>query len=171
MTLSMHPASVPVFTRALGNLRHILDKAERHAKTAGVKPEALLQARLAPNMFPLTRQIQSAGDIAKGCAARLAGGEPPAFADDETTFAQLRERLDKTLGYLATFKPEQIDGSEKRPATLKTQQAKSGSITFEGQQYLTYYALPNFYFHVVTAYAILRNKGVPLGKMDYLGAP
>lgn len=171
MTLSMYQASVPNFVRALTNLKAILAKAAAQAEKQGLDPAMLITARLAPDMFPLARQIQSAGDIAKGCIARLAGGEPPSYADTEATFAELQTRLETTIIFLNTFKPEQIDGSEARITTLKTKQVASGEIQFPGQVYLLYYALPNFYFHVTAAYVILRNQGMQISKLDYLGRP
>jgi hypothetical protein len=161
MPLSMHQASVPLFVRALGNLSAILEKGAAHPDG-----DALVEARLAPDMLTLAGQIQRASDTAKGCAARLAGIEPPSFPDDEKTFAQLQARIAKTLDFLRSVKPEQIDGSEDKPVTLK---AGPRELKFTGASYLLTFAIPNFYFHVTTAYAILRHKGVPIGKMDYIG--
>jgi uncharacterized protein len=127
----------------------------------------LAEARLAPDMHPLTRQIQMASDGAKAGAARLAGAEPPSFPDVETTFPELKARLAKTVAYLETIKPEQIDGGEERTIELKF---PDGSMTFSGRDFLFLFSLPNFLFHVTTAYDVLRNQGVPLGKMDYMGA-
>lgn len=165
---SMYQTSVPVFVRTLTNLKNILQKAAKHAETGNIEPTDLLNARLAADMYTLTRQIQSAGDIAKACVARLAGGEPTAYEDTEATFPELISRVEKTIAYIRTFTPEQIYGSEERTATLLS---PGGAIPFKGHQYLLYYALPNFFFHAVTAYAILRHKGVAIGKMDYLGRP
>lgn len=165
-TISMYNASIPAFVRALRNLRHILERGEAHAIDRGFEPGVLLQARLAPDMRPLLSQVQMASDTAKNGAARLAGVEAPVFTDDETDFAGLYARLDRAIAYLKAFAPEQLDGSESRPVVLKTPR---GEHSFEGLGYLTGFALPNLYFHVSTAYALLRHNGVALGKLDYLG--
>jgi uncharacterized protein len=167
MAISMYQASVPVLIRMLGNLRAILDKAAAHAETRKIDPAALTGARLFPDMFALTRQVQIASDMAKGCGARLAGVEPPKYEDNETSFAELTARIDRTVEFLKTLKPEQIDGSEARDIVL---QLRNGKREFKGQVYLQHFVLPNFYFHVTTAYNILRHNGVELGKMDFLGA-
>lgn len=166
MSLSMYQASVPVLIRGLNNLAVILNKGIAHAEAKNIAPEVFLQARLAPDMFPLVRQVQSVSDIAKGCAARLAGIEVPSYADTETTFPELQERIAKTVTFLESIASEQIDGSEERAITLKI---RSHEIHFIGQGYLLAFAMPNFYFHLTTAYDILRHNGVELGKMDYLG--
>jgi hypothetical protein len=166
MSLSMYQASVPAFLQMLGGLAGVLAKAEAHAAERKIEPAVLLNYRLAPDMFPLIRQIRIATDHAKGCCARLAGVEVPSYADDETSFADLRARLEKTVGFVRGFQPEAIDGSEEREITLMV---GSQPMTFKGQPYLVNFVLPNFYFHVTTAYAILRHAGVPLGKRDYLG--
>jgi len=166
MTISMYQASVPVFVRMLNNLVVILEKAVAHAEAKKIAPAVLLNSRLYPDMFPLSRQVQIASDTAKGGAARLAGIEPPKYEDNETTFPELIERLRKTIAYLNTLKPEQIDGSEKRAVTLKV---RDEMLTFEGLTFLLNRALPNLYFHVSAAYAILRHSGVEIGKKDYLG--
>lgn len=166
MSISMYQASVPVMLRSLNNLRAILVKAAAHAEAKKIDPAVLLQSRLYPDMFPLVRQVQTVSDMAKSCASRLAGLEPPKYEDTETTFTDLLARIDKTIAHLKTFKSEQIDGSEERAVELKTPR---GPINFKGLQYLLYFLLPNFYFHVTTAYGILRHNGVELGKMDYLG--
>lgn len=168
MSISMYQASVPAFIRMLNNLAAILDKALAHADARKIDPAVLLGSRLYPDMLPLVRQVQIASDTAKGCAARLAGVEPPKYEDNEQTFADLAARIQKTVAYLETFSAEQIDGSEERMVTLPMH---SGPMTFVGQSYLQGYALPNFYFHVTTAYAILRHNGVEIGKRDYLGQP
>lgn len=168
MTLSMYQASVPVFRRALANLRHVLQKGEAHATDKGFEPEVLLQTRLIPDMLPLLRQVQIAADMATRGSARLAGEEPRPFADEETTFAQLYARIDAALDYIGTFAPERIDGSEARPITL---QMRSGEMKFSGQDYLLDFLLPNLFFHCTTTYAILRQCGVALGKTDFIGAP
>ena len=164
--ISMYAASVPAFLRALRNLRHVLERGEAHALERGFDPAVLLQARLAPDMRPLLGQVQMATDTAKNGAARLAGIDAPVFPDDEADFAGLYARLDRAIAYLGTFTADQLDGCETRPVVLKT---PGGEHRFEGFGYLTGFALPNLYFHVTTAYAILRHNGVPLGKLDYLG--
>ena len=165
--LSMYQASVPVFLRALRNLRHILEKGEAHAREHGEDAGALLQARLYEEMFPLVRQVQLATDTAKFGAARLAGVESPRFEDVETTFEELYARLDAVADYLRTFDEAALQGSETRAVTLSTR--TRGDLHFDGRGYLLGFALPNLFFHVTTAYAILRHRGVPLGKLDYLG--
>jgi len=166
MSISMYLASVPPILRALTNLRAILEKAAAHAEARKIAPSVLVNARLYPDMFPLSRQVQIATDNAKGAASRLAGMEPPKYEDNESTFQELVARIDKTIALLETFKPEQIDGSEDKTITLAM---RDRTITFKGMPYLLDYALPNFYFHVVTAYAILRHSGVEIGKHDFLG--
>lgn len=166
MTISMYQASVPVFIRQLTNLAAILKKAEAHAEAKKIEPAVFINARLAPDMYALARQVQIASDSAKGCAARLAGIEVPSYADTETTFAELQARIAKTVDFLKGIKPDQIDGSEDREVVLKM---RSGDVTFRGQPYLLDFAMPNLYFHCTTAYAILRHNGVEIGKMDYLG--
>ena len=166
MTISMYQASVPVFIRMLNNFAAILEKAAAHAEAKKIAPAVLLNSRLYPDMFPLSRQVQIASDTAKGGAARLAGTEPPKYEDNETTFPELIERLRKTIAYLNTLKPAQIDGSEKRAVTLKV---RDEMLTFEGLTFLLNRVLPNLYFHISTAYAILRHSGVEIGKKDYLG--
>ena len=165
MTISMYQASVPVFQRLLSNLDHLLDKAVADAAKRRIDPQVFLQARLAPDMFHLIRQVQIACDHAKGAPSRLAGVEVPKFADDEASFPQLQERIAKTQAYLATFKPAQIDGSEARDISLM---AGPRELKFNGLDYLLGFALPNFFFHFTTAYAILRHNGVDLGKRDYI---
>ncbi len=166
MSLSMYQASVPGFIRILQNLTAILAKAEAHATTKKIDLAVFVNARLAPDMLPLARQIQIATDAVKGCAARLAGVDVPSYADTETTFPELKERIAKTIAFLETFKPEQIDGSEDKVVTLKL----GGKDTdFKGQPYLLHFVIPNFYFHVAMTYALLRHNGVDIGKMDYLG--
>lgn len=165
--LSMYQASVPVFLRALRNLRHVLEKGEAHARGRGEDPAALLQARLYEDKLPLVRQVQIATDTAKFGAARLAGVESPRFEDVETTFDELYARLDAIADYLRTFDETALQGSETRVVTLSTR--TRGDLHFDGRGYLLGHALPNLFFHVTTAYAILRHHGVPLGKLDYLG--
>lgn len=162
MPISMYQASIPLFIRAFGNLSAILEKGAAQPDSA-----ALVEARLASDMLTLAGQIQRASDTAKGCAARLGNIDNPSFPDDEKTFAQLQARVRKTAEFLRRVKPEQIDGSEDKPITLK---AGTHELKFTGESYLLTFVIPNFYFHVTAAYAILRHKGVPIGKMDYIGA-
>jgi len=166
MSLSMYDASVPVFIRMLGNVRAILEKAAAYAEARKFEPAVLVQSRLAPDMFPLSRQVQIAADMAKGCAARLAGVEIPKYEDNEATFPELVARIDKTVAFLKTLKPAQIDGTEDKGITL---QQRAGTREFKGQPYLLHYVLPNFYFHCTTAYALLRHNGLDVGKPDFVG--
>jgi hypothetical protein len=167
MSISMHSASVPIFTRLLGNLVRWLDKAEAHATAKKFEPSVYLASRLAPDMLPFVRQIQMASDACKFGIARLAGIEAPKFEDNETSFADLRERVRKTLDFIESVPAAQIDGTEAKDVTLPR---RDGPITIKGEFYLKHFVLPNFYFHVTTAYALLRHNGVDLGKKDYLGA-
>ncbi|MGV3571483.1 MAG: DUF1993 domain-containing protein [Ramlibacter sp.] len=166
MTLSMHSASVPLLQHMLRNLSHILDKAEAHADARKFDPTALTTFRLAPDMLPFTRQVLIACDAAKNGIARLSGVEAPKFEDNEATFADLKARIQKTLDYLATVPAGALDGAEAREITFPVGRDKTRTMT--GQDYLTLWMLPNFFFHVTTAYAILRHNGVDLGKADYL---
>ena len=166
MPLSMHQASAPTFIRALKGLSTSLRKAAAHAEGKGFDPMALLQARLYPDMFPLTRQVQICTDFAKGAIARLAGEEPPAWADDEVSFDDLITRVEKTAAYVSGLAADRVDGSEEREITLVR---RGQSSVVLGQTYLLDQAMPNFYFHLTTAYAILRHNGVEVGKKDYLG--
>ena len=166
MTISLYAASVPSFQVSLKALKGILQKADAHAVAAKVDASVYLQARLYPNMFPLVRQVQITCDFAKGCAARLAGIEMPKFDDNEATFADLQARIDKTLEFLGSVQPGQIDGQEGRDIEIK---AGTRTLNFKGQAYLTGFVLPNFYFHATAAYAILRHSGVEIGKGDFLG--
>lgn len=166
MTISMYQASIPTFIRALNNLADILQKAADHAEAKKIDPAVLVNARLFPDMFPLAKQVQIASDAAKGGAARLAQSEPPSFEDNETTFPQLIERAKKTVAYLETLKPGQIDGSEGRTVSWKT---RTATKEMQGQPYLLNHVLPNIFFHISTTYAILRHSGVELGKQDFLG--
>ncbi len=166
MSLSMYQASIPTLLRGLDSLAAILAKAAAHAAARKIAPEVLLNARLAPDMLPLVRQVQIVSDTAKGCAARLAGIEVPSYADTEASFDELQERLAKTVTFLKGVAPEQIDGSEERAIVLK---AHDQEIHFTGRTYLLGFVLPNFYFHLTTAYGILRHNGVEIGKKDYLG--
>jgi uncharacterized protein len=167
MSLTIYQASVPVLVHTLGNLSKILDKALAHAEAKKIDPAVFVNARLAPDMYPLSKQIQIATDIAKGCAARLAGIDVPSYEDNETTFSDLQARIAKTIAFLQSVSAEQIDGSEDRTVTLKL---RGNDVNFIGQPYLLYFVLPNVYFHVTTAYAILRHNGVELGKMDFIGS-
>jgi hypothetical protein len=167
MTVSLYPSSVPIFQKMLGNLKTILQKGEAYAQAKKIEPAVLLGARLQLNMYTLTRQVQIATDVAKGACARLAGQEIPKYEDTEVTFADVYARIDKTLAYLATFKAADIDGQEDRDITILP---GGKEMHFKGQAYLLHWALPNFYFHVMTSYAILRHHGVDVGKMDYLGS-
>jgi hypothetical protein len=162
----MYQASVPVFTRMLTNLGNVLDRGAKHAEQKKIDETVLLGARLFPDMFPLARQVQIATDHAKGCTARLAGQEPPSYEDKEASFAQLIDRVNRTLDFLRGFNAGQVDGSEEREIVL---QMRAGPMKLKGQQYLLNVAMPNFYFHTTTAYDILRHNGVELGKRDFLG--
>lgn len=166
MSLSLYQASVPVFVRMFGNLSAILDKAEAYAAAKKIDPAVLLNARLAPDMHPLTRQVQIASDAAKGCAARLAGVDIPSFPDTESSFAELQARIAKTLEFIKGLTSVQIDSGEGREVVLKFPGAE---MKFQGEDYLLHFVLPNFYFHITTAYAILRHNGLDIGKMDFLG--
>jgi uncharacterized protein len=166
MTMSMYQASVPVFRRGLTAISAVLDKAEAQATARKFDPAVLLTSRLYPDMFPLTRQIQIMTDGAKGCAARLAGLEVPKYEDTESSFADLKARLAKTLDFVSSVTPAQIDGTEDKEIVLTI----GGQPTpFKGQQYLLGFVLPNFYFHGAIAYAILRHNGIEVGKRDFLG--
>ena len=166
MALSLYDVSVPVFTRGLGQLGHILEKGLAHAQATGIDPSQLVNARLAPDMFTLAGQVQSASDAAKFGVARIAGLTAPSFPDDETTYAQLQARVAKTLDYLGTVDRASFDGAEAREVTMKV---RGNELKFSTQSYLLHFALPNFFFHVTTAYDLLRHNGAPLGKLDFLG--
>lgn len=166
MTLSMHQACVPVLVKQLTSLSGILAKGAAYAAEAGIDPSELLDAKLAPDMFALTRQVQIATDMAKGGAGRLAGIEVPSYADEEKTFAELQDRLTRTIAYLKAIPDGAIDGSEEREIVLKF---PNREMRFAGQEYLLDFVLPNVFFHTTTAYALLRKKGVPIGKIDFLG--
>ncbi len=168
MAISMYQITIPVFTRVLNNLSAILNKGAAHAEAKKIDPSVFVNARLAPDMFPLARQIQIATDAVKGCAARLAGVEIPAFADTEASFPELQERIAKTVAFLNGITEAQLEGSESRTVSLKI---RGNDVEFKGLPYLTGFALPNLYFHVTTSYDILRHNGVELGKADYLGNP
>ncbi|HYB51261.1 MAG TPA: DUF1993 domain-containing protein [Burkholderiaceae bacterium] len=166
MSITMHTASVPRFAHTLRSLALILSKAENHALARKIDPAALLGARLFPDMFALTRQVQIACDTAKGAAARLAGEEVPKHEDTEQSFSELQQRIAKVIAFMESLPADRINGSEERSIKLTL---RGEEVTFSGMQYLTGFALPNFYFHVVTAYDILRHNGVELGKRDFLG--
>ena len=166
MTLSMYQASVPVFVRLLKNLSAILDKGRAHAEAHKIAANVLPASRLIADMFPLSRQVQIACDHAKGAVARLAGVDVPKHEDDEQTIEELQARIAKTISFVETFTAAQIDGSEERDIVYPT--SSRGDLKFKGADYLLGFALPNFYFHVVTAYDILRANGVDIGKRDFL---
>lgn len=168
MMISMYSACVPVFQQVLGGLDGVLAKAEAHATERKIDPNALLQARLFPDMFPLIRQVQVACDFAKSVSARLAGADVPAYDDTEQSFADLRTRIARTLGFLQSLDAAQFVGAEGREIVLRPGTPKERRIG--GTAYLMAYGLPQFFFHVTTAYALLRHNGVELGKKDYMGA-
>ncbi len=168
MSMSMYDLSIPVLSRALVNLRQLLAKGAAHADARKLDATALTAFRLFPDMFPLTRQVMIATDMAKGCAARLAGVEVPKYEDNESTFAELIARVDKTLAFVQSVSKPQIDGSETRAIVLKSPR---GDMNFKGYDYLIFFVLPNLHFHCTTTYNILRHNGVELGKLDYLGQP
>ena len=167
MTISLHAASIPVFKQMLNSMSAVLAKAEAHATAKNIDPNALLQARLFPDMFPLVRQVQIAADFARGVSARVAGVEVPKFDDNEQTFAALQALIGKTLAFIDGFTAAQIDGHEDREIILRPGTPKEKKLT--GQSYLLSYALPQFFFHVTTTYAILRHNGVDVGKRDFMG--
>jgi uncharacterized protein len=166
MAITMYQASVPQFIKMLGNLRSILEKAAAHAAAKKIDEAVFVNARLFPDMLPLTGQVQIATDFARGTAARLAGAEPPKIEDNEKSIAELIARVDTAVAYVRTIPQSQIDGSETRKITRTI---RGTTRTFSGVDYLIQFALPNFYFHVTTAYAILRHNGVEVGKLDFLG--
>lgn len=166
MSLSMYHASVPVLSRALRNLHHVLGKGAEHCEANKIEHAALVGFRLYPNMRPLSFQVQVACDMSKGCVVRLGGIEAPKFEDKEQTLVELQARIDATLDVLASVKPEQIDGTETKPIVMKTPR---GDLNFDGLGYLQGFVIPNVYFHSATAYNILRHNGVDIGKMDFLG--
>jgi hypothetical protein len=165
LSLSLYDASIATYIRMLGNLSHFMDKAQSHAADQHVELSTLAEASLGHGMFPLARQIQLASDAAKGGGARLAGIEAPSMPDTETTFPELKERIAKTIAFLETIQRDQVDGQENRQIVLTF---PGRTMEFIGQSFLLTFSLPNFLFHVTTAYAILRSQGVPLGKMDFL---
>jgi len=167
MSISMHSASAPVFVKMLTSLSKWLDAAEAHAVAKKFDPNVLLAARLAPDMLPFTNQVQIATDHAKGAMARLAGIEIPKYEDNEASIAELKARVRKTIDFVQSVPAAQVDGSEERDVVLPR---RSGTLNLKGEGYLLQFAMPNFYFHVTTAYALLRHNGVEIGKADYLGA-
>jgi len=167
MSMSMYSVSVPVFRQILGSLATILEKAEAHVDAKKIEPDALLRARLFPDMFPLLRQVQLATDFAKGAAARLAGVDVPRYDDVEQDFAGLQARLEKTLAFLDSVSREAIDAGAEREVVIGS---GASERHFQGQAYLLHYALPNFYFHAATAYDILRHNGLEVGKRDFIGS-
>ena len=164
----MYQASTPRFANMLRNLSALIDKAEAHCAAKKIDPSALTTYRLYPDMFPFTRQVQIACDSAKGAVARLAGVEIPKFEDTEQTFPELKARIAKTLDFIESVGAAKIDGSEDKEIVLAM---RSGERRFKGMQFLLGHAYPNFYFHVTTAYAILRHNGVEIGKRDFIGNP
>jgi uncharacterized protein len=168
MTISIYNASVPVFKQMLTALSEVLRKAEVHATEKNIEPNALLQARLFPDMFPLVRQVQIAVDFSKGVSSRLAGAEVPSWPDTEVTFADLQALIAKALAHIASFDAAQFEGSENKEIVLRPGTPKEKKLA--GSAYLQHYGLPQFFFHVTTAYAILRHNGIEIGKRDYMGA-
>lgn len=166
MSLSMYQASVPAFVRGLNVLAALLQKAADHAAASGMDPAELINARLAPDMYPLSGQVQRASDASKFAVQRLSRVEAPKFPDEETTFEQLQQRIAATIAYLQEVAADRLEGAEGRKVTLAFGDFKQ---EFRGDDYLLTFALPNFYFHVTTAYAILRHAGVKIGKLDFLG--
>jgi hypothetical protein len=162
----MYTLSAPVFVRMLRNLETVLDKGAAHAAARKIDPAVLVNARLFPDMFPLSTQVRIAGDFAKGAVARLTGNEPPKYEDNETSFEDLKARVAKTVTYVETFKPEQFADAATRIVTMKM---RGEDKSFDGTTYLANIVLPNFYFHITTAYDILRHSGVELGKRDFIG--
>ena len=166
MSITLYQASVPQFIRMLGNLKGILEKAAAHAAAKKIDESALLGARLFPDMFPLTRQVQIATDFARGTSARLSGVEPPAVEDKEQSFAELMARVDVAIAYVKSLPAAKFEGAEARQITRKV---RGVDKSFAGTDYLFQYSLPNFYFHLTTTYAILRHNGVEVGKGDFVG--
>ena len=167
MSISIYDASIPQFVRMLHNLAAILKKGEAHASAEGVEASFLIEGRLAPDMFPLARQVQIATDGVKACGARLAGVETPSYADTETTFPELQERIEKTVHFLQGLPAAAFEGGETRTITFKL---RGEQASFSGRDYLFGFVMPNFYFHLTAAYSILRHNGVVIGKRDFLGA-
>ena len=168
MTITLHSATVPVFTRMLGNLAGWLDKADAHAAAKKFDSAVYLGLRLAPDMLPFSKQVQIACDAAKFAVSRVAGVDAPKFDDTEASIADLQERIRKTAAFIESVPAAQIDGCEDKDVVVPR---RDGSMTLKGEAYLKHFATPNFYFHITTAYALLRHNGVELGKGDFLGAP
>jgi len=168
MKISMHAMSVDVFTHALGSLSAFLEKGQAHATQKKFEPAVLLASRLAPDMFPLTRQVQLACDLAKNSIARLVGQEPPRFPDTETSFEELHARIARTIDYLKSVPASALEGAETRDLKVPT---RGETLEFKGLAFLQHWAIPNVFFHVTTAYLILRHNGVEIGKRDFLGNP
>jgi hypothetical protein len=168
MTISMYQASVPRFVNILGNLSNILDKTQAHVDAKKLSDASLTTFRLFPDMLPLTTQVQIACDTAKGVVARLAGVEIPAYEDNEKTIADLKARVAKTIAFIQTITPAQIDGTEDKDIVTKRGEKETH---YKGMQFLLGHAIPNFYFHITTTYAMLRHNGVEIGKRDFLGNP
>jgi uncharacterized protein len=168
MNISMYQASVPRFVNILGNLSNILDKAQAHVDAKKLDTATLTNYRLFPDMLPMSAQVQIACDTAKGVVARLAGVEIPVYEDNEKTLAELKARVAKTVAFIQTVTPAQIDGSEDKDIVIKRRDKETH---YKGMQFLLGHAIPNFYFHVTTAYAILRHNGIEIGKRDFLGNP
>ena len=166
MSFTMYSMAMDTFVPLLGTLSTLLDKGAEHMKAKGLKPDALAEARLAPDMFPLSKQVQIACDQAKSVAARLTGQEPPKFEDNEQTIAQLKARIERTLDYIESVPKSAYEGCEKRRVSFPL--GEEMQLDMDGVEFLRDWTLPNFYFHVVTAYDILRHQGVPIGKQDYL---
>ena len=168
MSASLHSASVPVFTQLLDALSAVLAKAEAHATEKKIEPDAFLQSRIYPDMFPLVRQVQIAADFAKSVSARLAGADVPSWEDKETTFAELQARIAKTRAFITALDATSFDGAESREIVLRPGTPKEKKLS--GQAYLFHYGLPQFLFHVTTTYALLRQGGVEIGKRDFMGS-
>ncbi len=166
MSLSMYQASVPRFVNALKNLSHILEKAQAHAEAKKIDPQILASSRLYPDMLPLTKQVQIASDTCKGLVSRLAGVDIPSYEDTEKTLVDLQARVTKTMAYVESFTPAQIDGTEDKDIVVKRGEKETH---YKGMQFLLGHAIPNVYFHITTTYNILRHNGVEIGKSDYLG--
>lgn len=165
--LNMYSASIPTFLHGLSNLSEILKKGAAFTKERKIEPSVLVNARLAPDMFPLAKQVQITTDVVKGYAARISGSENPKFEDNETNFEELQARIAKTVVFLKSIDEKKVVGSEKRDIALKV---GGNDLKFDGQSYLLHFVIPNFYFHITTTYAILRHNGVAVGKADFLGA-
>ncbi|MFZ4808449.1 MAG: DUF1993 domain-containing protein [Hyphomicrobiaceae bacterium] len=166
MPLSMHAASAPVFIQLLTALSGLLDKAEAHARARKIEPKVLLEQRLFPDMFAFVRQVQLTSDFAKGACARLAGVEVPVYDDNEQSFPELKARIARTIDFVKSLKPADFEGAETRDVTIRI---AGKPVVMKGEPYLLHFALPNFYFHATTAYAILRHAGIELGKLDFVG--